>query len=214
MLGARARTVSFPHPRPFAIRVCPHGLALMPPSFHRIIVAQFTSALADNALLIVAIALLSAQGRPAWWAPLLKFGFIMPMCCWRPSSARWPTRCQGAADGVDERRQVARCRGCCCSACIRCWRSCVIGLGAAAMRRPSTAWSPSSCRRARLVAANGWIEVTVVGAVLLGTVLRRLSGQPVVRALFARRSAAGRCGGRALDACRCCCCWACTRSQR
>ena len=43
----------------------------MPPGFHLLIAAQFVSALADNALLIVAIALLQQQGHPGWWAPLL-----------------------------------------------------------------------------------------------------------------------------------------------
>ena len=48
----------------------------MPPGFVALIAAQFASALADNALLIVAIALLEQQGLPGWWAPLLKIGFI------------------------------------------------------------------------------------------------------------------------------------------
>ena len=46
----------------------------MPQGFYALIAAQFTSALADNALLIVTIALLVQQGLPGWWAPLLKFG--------------------------------------------------------------------------------------------------------------------------------------------
>ena len=49
----------------------------MPPGFHLLIAAQFASALADNALLIVAMAWLDEQGRPAWWAPLLKFSFTL-----------------------------------------------------------------------------------------------------------------------------------------
>ena len=49
----------------------------MPPGFHLLIAAQFVSALADNALLIVAIALLQQQGHPLWWAPLLKFNFTI-----------------------------------------------------------------------------------------------------------------------------------------
>jgi hypothetical protein len=49
----------------------------MPPGFYLIIAAQFASALADNALLIVTIALLSEQGLPLWWAPLLKFVFTI-----------------------------------------------------------------------------------------------------------------------------------------
>ena len=49
----------------------------MPRGFLLLIAAQFTSALADNALLIVAIALLQQQGLPGWWAPLLKFSFTL-----------------------------------------------------------------------------------------------------------------------------------------
>ena len=49
----------------------------MPRGFAALIAAQFASALADNALLIVAIALLEQQGRPGWWAPLLKLGFTV-----------------------------------------------------------------------------------------------------------------------------------------
>ena len=41
----------------------------MPPRLGLLIGAQFASALADNALLIVAIALLQQQGLPGWWAP-------------------------------------------------------------------------------------------------------------------------------------------------
>ena len=49
----------------------------MPAGFHLLIAAQFISALADNALLIVAVALLQEQGHPAWWAPLLKFSLTI-----------------------------------------------------------------------------------------------------------------------------------------
>src|SRR5471030_2359472 len=49
----------------------------MPAAFLILLAAQFASALADNALLIVTIALLQQQGLPAWWAPLIKVGFIV-----------------------------------------------------------------------------------------------------------------------------------------
>ena len=39
--------------------------------------AQFLSALADHALLIVTIAHLQLLGAPLWWAPLLKFSFTL-----------------------------------------------------------------------------------------------------------------------------------------
>ncbi|NDE25659.1 MAG: lysophospholipid transporter LplT, partial [Betaproteobacteria bacterium] len=49
----------------------------MPKGFFYLIGAQFTSGLADNALLILGIAFLSEQGYPGWWAPLLKFSFTL-----------------------------------------------------------------------------------------------------------------------------------------
>ena len=50
-------------------------ISRMPQGFYWLILAQFFSALADNSLLIVAMAFLHEQGYPAWWAPLLKFSF-------------------------------------------------------------------------------------------------------------------------------------------
>ena len=49
----------------------------MPKGFFFLIGAQFTSGLADNALLILGIAFLNEQGYPGWWAPLLKFSFTL-----------------------------------------------------------------------------------------------------------------------------------------
>lgn len=56
-----------------AARVIPSCDGPMPRGFHPLIAAQFCAALADNALLIVGIALLQAQGQPGWLAPMLKF---------------------------------------------------------------------------------------------------------------------------------------------
>src|SRR5262245_45207349 len=44
--------------------------------FRALMAAQFLSALADNALLIVAIALLDSRAAAAWMTPFLKFFFI------------------------------------------------------------------------------------------------------------------------------------------
>ena len=46
-------------------------------SFYTIMGAQFFSSLADNALLIAAIALLAQLSGPAWMTPLLKFFFTV-----------------------------------------------------------------------------------------------------------------------------------------
>src|SRR3569623_1949595 len=44
--------------------------------FFTIMAAQFFSSLADNALLIAAIALLAEMKSPAWMTPLLKLFFV------------------------------------------------------------------------------------------------------------------------------------------
>lgn len=49
----------------------------MPPRLGLLVGAQFASALGDNALPVVAIALLERRGLPGWWAPPLKFGFML-----------------------------------------------------------------------------------------------------------------------------------------
>ena len=48
----------------------------MPGSFLLLLAAQFASALADNALLIVTIDLLQQRAMPGWLAPMLKVAFI------------------------------------------------------------------------------------------------------------------------------------------
>jgi LPLT family lysophospholipid transporter-like MFS transporter len=45
--------------------------------FYTIMAAQFFSSLADNALLVAAIALLLDLKGPAWMVPLLKFFFVL-----------------------------------------------------------------------------------------------------------------------------------------
>ncbi len=49
----------------------------MKPGFYTIMAAQFFSSLADNALLIAAIALLYQLQAPAWMTPLLKLFFVL-----------------------------------------------------------------------------------------------------------------------------------------
>ena len=45
--------------------------------FYTIMAAQFFSSLADNALLIAAIALLTVMKSPEWMTPLLKLFFVL-----------------------------------------------------------------------------------------------------------------------------------------
>ena len=143
----------------------------MPTGFYLIIAAQFVSALADNALLIVSIALLSEQGLPAWWAPMLKFVFTISYVLLAPFVGP-------LADAVPKARLMA-------------WMNGVKILGVAALLlgfNPlvafaiaglgATAYAPAKygliteiVRPHLLVKANGWLETSVVCAALLGAVL-------------------------------------------
>ncbi len=141
----------------------------MPKGFHWIIAAQFISALADHALLIVTIAALTLQGMPGWWAPLLKLGFTLSYVVLAPVAGP-------LADGIVKGRLMG-------------WMNAIKGLAALGLLfglHPVLAFTLAGLGAAgyapakyglvtelvpprQLVRANGWIEVSVVCAALLGT---------------------------------------------
>ena len=142
----------------------------MPAGFHALIAAQFASALADNALLIVTMALLQQQGLPAWWAPLLKLGFIVSYVLLAPvlgplADAFPKSHLMLWMTGVKAGGVLALLAGAHPVAAF-----CVVGFGAAAYSPAKYGLITELVGPERLVAANGWIEVSMVGAVLLGTV--------------------------------------------
>jgi MFS transporter, LPLT family, lysophospholipid transporter len=61
-----------------------------------VLAAQFLSALADNALLFGALALLRSDHYPAWTAPLLQEFFVGAYISSPPSPARSRTPCPKA----------------------------------------------------------------------------------------------------------------------
>jgi MFS family permease len=142
----------------------------MPPGFHSLIAAQFASALADNALLIVAMAWLDEQGRPAWWAPLLKFSFTLSYVLLAPfigplADALPKARLMAWMNGVKMLGVLALFAGMHPVAAYG-----IVGLGAATYAPAKYGLVTEMVPAHRLVAANGWIEVSVVCAALLGTV--------------------------------------------
>ena len=147
----------------------------MPPRFGLLIGAQFTSALADNALLIVAIALLVQQGLPGWWAPLLKFGFTLSYVLLAPfvgplADAFPKARVMAAMNGVKVAGVLALLAGVQPVAALA-----VVGFGAAAYAPAKYGLVTELVGPEGLVAANAWLEVTVVCAVLLLWRYRRVS---------------------------------------
>jgi MFS family permease len=148
----------------------PHRYRL-PRSFHVIIAAQFCSALADNALLIVCVALLLDQGAPGWWAPLLKFCFTVAYVVLAPCVGAWADavkkgRMMMAMNLVKVAGVVLLLLGCNPLAALA-----LVGVGAAAYAPAKYGLVTELVPARGLVAANGWIEVTTVCAVVLGTVL-------------------------------------------
>ncbi len=159
----------------------------LPRGFHVLIAAQFSSALADNALLIVAIALLAEQGWPAWWAPLLKFSFTIAYVVLAPAVGAW-------ADGRPKARLMMAMNALkVVGVMLLLGRAhpllalAVVGVGAAAYAPAKYGLVTELVGARALVAANGWIEVTTVLAVLLGTVVGGLLVSPALAALVVQQ---------------------------
>lgn len=167
----------------------PHGFGL-------VIGAQFASALADNALLIVAIALLIQQGFPPWWAPLLKVGFMAAYVVLAP----WvgPLADAFAKGRVMAAMNVVKMAGLALLACglHPVAALAVVGLGAAAYAPAKYGLITEMAEPGALVRANGWIEVSVVSAALLGAVL----GGALVSPQWLASELADWCDGLALPA--------------
>ncbi|MEP6502929.1 MAG: lysophospholipid transporter LplT [Betaproteobacteria bacterium] len=150
----------------------------MPRAFFLLLAAQFASALADNALLIVTIALLQEAGMPAWWAPMLKVGFIASYVILAPfvgalADAFPKARLMAWMNGVKLLGVLALLFGLNPLAAFV-----VVGFGAAAYAPAKYGLATELVRPAHLVKANGWIEVTAVCAVLFGTGLGGLLVNP------------------------------------
>lgn len=142
---------------------------VMPQRFHSLIATQFVSALADNALLVIAIALLQRTAQPDWWTPLLKFFFIVSYVVLAPMVG-------ALADAVAKQRLMVWMNGVKLVGALALALGAhpllafaVIGFGAAAYAPAKYGLITEWVGPSRLVAANAWIEVSVVGAVLLGT---------------------------------------------
>ncbi len=158
----------------------------MPPGFRLLIAAQFVSALADNALLIVTIAALQERDEPGWWAPLLKFGFTLSYVLLAPLvgplSDAWPkARLMAWMNGV----KVLGVLGLLAHVHPVLAFS-IVGLGASAYAPAKYGLVTELVPAERLVAANAWLEVSVVCAALFGTVLGGALVNP-----WLRQSAAG-----------------------
>jgi len=143
----------------------------MKKGFYWIMAAQFFSSLADNALLIAAIALLVQMQSPAWMTPLLKFFFTISYVVLAPFVGAF-------ADAILKWKVMFITNLVKVGGLVLMLFSVhpllaygVVGLGAAAYSPAKYGILTELLPPQQLVAANGWIEGTTVSSIILGTVL-------------------------------------------
>ena len=158
-------------------------------SFYTIMAAQFFSSLADNALLIAAIALLAQLSGPAWMTPLLKFFFTVSYVVLAPFVGAF-------ADAMPKGKvmyvtNLLKIVGCLMMLFYE-WISLllvltplprlpeyvtvllaysVVGLGAAAYSPAKYGILTELLPPKQLVVANGWIEGLTVTSIILGVLV-------------------------------------------
>src|SRR5882724_6830611 len=150
--------------------------------FYTIMAAQFFSSLADNALLIAAIAQLLELDGPAWMVPLLKFFFTV-------SYVALAAFVGAFADAIPKGRVMFITNTIKIAGCVMMFFTdyvefagipgyvlvlaayAVVGFGAAAYSPAKYGILTELLPAERLVAANGWIEGLTVASIILGTVL-------------------------------------------
>ena len=150
--------------------------------FYTIMAAQFFSSLADNALLIAAIAQLLELDGPAWMVPLLKFFFTVSYVVLAAFVGAF-------ADAIPKGQVMFITNTIKIVGCVLMFFTdyvefagipgyalvlaayAVVGFGAAAYSPAKYGILTELLPAEKLVAANGWIEGLTVASIILGTVL-------------------------------------------
>ncbi len=150
----------------------------MPFGFYMIMAAQFFSALADNALLVVAIFVLKDAHAPDWQIPLLKLFFTI-------SYVALAAFVGALADSMAKRRVMLISNSIKVAGCALMFAHihpllayAVVGLGAASYSPAKYGILTEYLPHRLLVVANGWIEGLTVGAIILGVLLGGLLIDP------------------------------------
>lgn len=143
----------------------------MPKGFYFLIGAQFASALADNALLILGIYFLKEQGYPSWWAPLLKFSLTLAYVIL--ASVVGPVADAFAKNHLMACMNALKMMGVfiLLSGVHPVFAFALIGLGACVYAPAKYGLVTESMPPRLLVRANAWLEVSVVLSVIFGIAL-------------------------------------------
>lgn len=139
--------------------------------FYIILAAQFLSALADNALLFAAIALLKEMDAPAWHTPLLQQCFVISYIVLAPFVGPF-------ADALPKGRVMFISNAIKFMGCLAMWLGLpplyaygIVGIGAAAYSPAKYGILTEYLSHHLLVKANGWMEGTTVAAIILGAIV-------------------------------------------
>ena len=143
----------------------------MKPGFYTIMAAQFFSSLADQALIVTAIALLRELHEPAWMTPALRQCFAVSYVVLAPLVGAF-------ADSMAKGRVMLISNAIKIVGCVLMLFAmhplaayALVGLGAAAYSPAKYGILTELLPPRQLVVANGWIEGTTVASIILGFLL-------------------------------------------
>ena len=138
--------------------------------FYFFLSAQFLSALADNALLFAAIALLTKLNAPTWHQPLLLQFFVFAYIILAPFVGAF-------ADAKPKKQVMFFSNGIKLIGCLAMlfgmpplYAYSIVGIGAAAYSPAKYGILTEILPENSLVAANGWVEGSTVAAIILGAI--------------------------------------------
>lgn len=139
--------------------------------FYTLLAAQFLSALADNALLFAAIALLQQMHAPSWHEPLLLQFFVISYILLAPfvgsfADALPKGKVMFISNGIKFIGSLAMILG-----MPPLYAYGIVGIGAAAYSPAKYGILTELLPPNKLVSANGWMEGSTVMAIILGAII-------------------------------------------
>ena len=140
-------------------------------AFYTILLAQFLSALADNALLFAAIGLLLFFAAPEWFSPLLQTVFVVAYIVLAPLAGPF-------ADALPKGRVMLIANTVKFSGCLIMLAGlhpllayAIVGVGAAMYSPAKYGILTELLPPEKLIIANSWMEGTTVAAIVLGAII-------------------------------------------
>ncbi len=138
--------------------------------FYTLLIAQFLSAIADNALLFALISMLSKMDAPLWHTPMLKWVFVISYIVLAPFVGPF-------ADAQSKGRVMFLTNGIKFFGCILAllglpplYVYAIVGIGAAAYSPAKYGILTEILPSNLLIKANAWMEGTTVAAIVLGPI--------------------------------------------